>query len=483
MHSIFHLTIFLFLISGGVRCDLWEDFFEEDDRYIQSRPLEYFTNKHTNPVTAKCLVNEMASYSLSADSPDLGSANPICPQLPNGNCCGPEDVKRIKRFWRHDTRHQGYYYAAFLKMNRWILGYSRQWSAIANNILSKADSWIKEGKVRRKDQPQEIDDEDEDQPYTLTYHPYCVKAANKLIHIDLVDKHKAMIFYKDMTTRFEFMQNARRGFYCMLCDANARRYIRTRKNNPFQPTIKYSRDFCEMVYNNIFPAVYQTYRSYNPFLTNLFRMLACVTPKDPAKQGNNGGAPVIPNAEPEVIPLSLRVNLKAKVPHDFLPVPLKKLYRNPLKLNSKFWLNWCYGANPRGFWFPIRCYYLCDNFHMTHASALFDGDIDSMETIFKELERYEFAMETISQNIYEDDIMVLKNQIRRSLDALGRNYLFYRSISTEVDMAKYYHDFSIFYKGINPMTLSEGSTLEFAYKGGQIMGALVALLLGIFRAV
>lgn len=481
--------ILSFIIVPAVRAGLFDIDEEVDDPdMIEAKSYKYYLGKHTNEITAKCAVNEMTSYALEGDATDLGEMNEICPNLPSGNCCGKEDQARIKAFWKHDTRHQGYYHAAYLKMNRYVLGYTRQYAEIANQILSKADEWIRDGKIKNKKVPQDMQDDDDDQPYHLSYHPMCVESANEFIHQDFVDRIKAQIYYKELNRKMQFLQNARRGFYCMLCDANARDYLLTRRFVPLRASIKYSRDFCEMTHDWLYTSVYMLHKAYNPFLKHLFRMLACVTPRaegnnvfgrgnsTQAQNGADVGLNVNVNVDMAINALSMRLKLTTKDPIKVLPDKLRKLYENPLQLRKRFWLEACYGADPKGFWFPIQCYNFCDNFKMVKASALFDGDVDAMELVYHELEQYEFALRMQSENIFNDDIMQLKDHIERSLGALGRNYLFYRALNPEIDFSKFTNDFSIFYRGINPMAIAEGTNLQFAYTSASILKAIVTLL-------
>lgn len=482
MNNMTFFILVSFIILSGLRAGLFEVDQEVDDpNTIEAKSYKYYLGRHSNPVTAKCAVNELTSYALSGDAEDLGSANELCPNLPKGNCCGKEDIERIKLFWKHDTRHQGYYHAAYLKMNRYVLGLSRQYASIANNILYKAEEWINSGKIKNKEVPQDIQEDDDDLSYHISYHPMCVKSADQFIHMDYVDRHKAMIFYKELNRKMEFLQNARRGFYCMLCDADARRYILTRRHNPLHASLKFSREFCELTHDWMFTAVYMLYKSYNPFLKHLFRMLSCVSPKNEAKKGGlggNKGADV--DVEIKFQPLTLRLKMNTQEPEAALPEKLKKLFDNPMQLRKRGWLEPCYNADPKGFWFPLRCYNFCDNFKLVKASSLFDGDVDAMEIVYHELEQYEFALDNPSENIFDDDVLELKDHIERSLNALGRNYLFYRALNPTIDFAKYTNDFSIFYSGVNPMAISEGTPLEFAYTGVGLMRAVVAVLVGVW---
>lgn len=462
------LAIFLIIVS--MKQGLFDIDQENDDiDYIEAKSHQYYLRTHNNKITKKCAINEMVSYGLEGDAEDLSSPNEICPNLPNGNCCGKNDIEHIKAYWKADTYHQGYYHAAYLKMHRYILGFAKQYSYIAFQIMEKAKIWTLEGKLKNKKLYGSIEDEDNhgEYNYRITYHPMCVESAEKFIHMDFVDKKKAQVFYAEQNRRIQYLQNARRGFYCMLCDAKAKKYILTRRYNPLPKSIKYSRDFCQLSYNWMFTSVYMVDRAYNPFLKHLFRLLSCVKPLEKDSSQNN--VPGVVEDNESFNPLSLQLNLKTHEPYSKLPKELKKMFKNPLNLKRKGWLDNCYNSDPQGFWFPINCYYFCDNFNMIKAQSTMDGDIDANKVVYDLLQQYEFALKSPTENIFNDDVFQLKQHIELAYYKLGGNYYFYRALNPEIDFADYKTDFSIWYKGVNPFAISEGSSLEFIYSGISIL--------------
>lgn len=451
--------------------------------YIQSMGYDYFLQKSKNEITQNCAVNEMAAYGIVADATSLSEPNDICPQM-QGNCCGQEAQASIKRYWIDDDRHQSQFHTAFLRMNKYILGNIKNYESIANTIIDQSNKI----KLLGQDQPQNQQggksnsQEDNSIPYNFEYNPMCEKAAREFIQLDFRNRAKAMGFYEKLTRRAEFMQNARRGFYCMLCNSNARDYIST--NRFLLPSwLWYSKDFCGMIFGNAFTTVYQMYKSYNPFLRHLMKMLLCIKPKGSSSNGQNnnsgGQQPAKPQAGVSVNlnPLSMSVDLKIGNPLNSLTSEARSLVENPLHIDSRFGLELCYNADPTSAFFSLRCMSFCEHFNIAKANNMMDGDIERTKQVYDQLTQYEFAYITITNNIFDDDVLAMKKNIYEVVQALNHNYFFYRSLSEKINLGKYSIEFSIIFKGVNPMLIAKDTSLEFQYKKQSLLKAIFSLIL------
>lgn len=455
---------------------------DSDSKFIQSRDYEFYLQKTKNDVTKSCAVNEMAAYGLTADVTSLSDPNPICPQM-QGNCCGAKDQELINTYWTSDDRHQAGYHIAYLRMNRYILGNIKNYLAIASDIVTKSLKLGFQGKNKinaSTDKAAPV--ENDGKPYSFEYHPMCEKAAKEFINLDFVDRQKAQGFYDKLNRKAEFMQNSRRGFYCFLCNAKSKDYISTFRAI-IDSRLWYSRDFCQMIFAQAFSPVYMIYKSYNPFLKALLTMLTCIKPKTAGNsnqpqskpQDNSSNGPQI-SATVKFNPVSLSMNLKVKDPIKALPPAAKKMFENPLNVKKKGWLEICYNSDPTGVFFGLKCMGFCEAFRMTKRSKLFDGDIDAVKTVYDQLLEYEFALSSPNTNIFDDDVPDLKKSIVVEIQYLKHNYNFYRSLSPRINFSKYKTVFSLIWKGINPMALSQGTTLEFKYKWTALVSAAVSAL-------
>lgn len=458
-----------------------------DNKYIESKDYEYYLQKTKSNAAKTCATQELAAYGLRADINSQSDPNPICPGI-QGNCCGAGDQERIYKYWDADDRHQSGYHTAFLTMNRYILGNVKNYQRIASHIIATSQKLKFQGKTQPTggDQSGPTPQTDDGKPYDFEFHPKCEEAAKKFIDLDFVDREKAQNFYDSLNRRANFMQDARRGFYCTLCNAKAKEYISTFRIG-ITSRLWYSRDFCEMMYSHTFAAVYGIYKSYNPFLKYLLQMLTCVKPRGNGSSNsqNNNGQNDSNGARPQVVvnirPISVDVDLKVKNPFTDkkLPEAVRRMLDNPLHVTSKFWMEVCYNSDPTGFFFGAKCMGFCENFEMTKASPLLDGDIEAMQRVYSTLTEYEFALESPMSNIFSDDVLALKKNVNAQVAYLKGNYNFYRSLNTQINFSKYKIVFSLIFKGHNPMLLSKGTTLKFKYKAASRWTLLAALLVAL----
>lgn len=58
---------------------------------------------------------------------------------------------------------------------------------------------------------------------------YCYDAAHYILKKDFSNRQKVEQMYDHLVERKEFMENARKGFYCMVCSLEGQEAIYTRK--------------------------------------------------------------------------------------------------------------------------------------------------------------------------------------------------------------------------------------------------------------
>lgn len=485
------LTLLLFscLALSIVTADADED---ADPKYIESKSYEYYLKIGNTAVTKQCKVNEMAAYGLVADATSLSEPNPICPQM-QGNCCGKHAQELINQYWLVDDRHQSSYHATFLKINRYILGNAKEYLSIASDIIEKSKKLKLNGQDKN---PQgnggqstpSAQPTDNEKLYTFDYHPVCAKAAEEFLHLDFVDRNKAQGFYDLLNRKAEFMQNARRGFYCSLCNPKAKDYIWTFRMI-IDSRLFYNKEFCQVIYGQTFAPIYKIYKAYNPFLKSLLKMLSCIKPRGAAgapqsgagqgAQNQNEGLQTNGQVNLSFNPVAINMNFGVKNPFAQLSKEAKKLFENPLNIKSRLWMEICYNADPTGLFFSMKCMGFCENFRMTKASKLMDGDLDAINTVYEQLVMYEFALSSTFTNIFNDDVLQLKNEIVVQMQSLKHNYNFYRSLAPKMDFSKYKTVFSLFIDGYNPMALSKGTTLTFKYRAVNILRILIVAILSL----
>lgn len=382
---------------------------------------------------------------------------------------------------------------SYLKMNRYLLGLGRNFAQMASLIIERGKKLKLLGKDKLGGGTSEQGGDGQQAqtndglPFSFQYHPKCVEAAQKLIKIDFVDQNKAQQFYERLNRKAEFMQNARRGFYCMLCSAKAKKYIFTYRAI-LTSTIYYSKSFCQMIYTQTFNSIYSTYKQWNPFLKYALEMLMCVKPNEdknqPAQSQNQGQ-----NDDPkqrDILDMlkeqaeMLTFDLSQKDPIKNLSKEAKKMFENPLGLKAKGWLELCYDSDPLGTFFSLKCMGFCSEFMMTKKSSLMDGNLDSFKNVYDHIKNYEPAFQAPKNNFFKDDVLELKGEIYRNYKDLLSNYNFYRSLSNKIAFEKYDTSFfpQIFAQSVDPMAISKGTTLEFKYRSSSIFGIALLMLIG-----
>lgn len=462
---------------------------EYDTKYILSKDYDYYLQRAKSNAAKNCAVNEMAAYGLTADINSQSDPNPICPQI-QGNCCGTKDQELINTYWESDNRHQAGYMIAYLHMNKYLLGNVKNYQNIAFDIIERSTKLRFQGKAKA---PTQAGDKgsgspaEDGKPYSFDYHPMCEEAAKKFNNLDFVDRRKAQQFYDNLNKRANFMQDSRRGFYCSLCNAKAKDYISSYR---FGPTSRlwYSKDFCQMLFTQSFASVYSIYKAYNPFLKALMQMMMCIKPKNKGSGNNNNQAAGKDNQasgaqlQVKFNPVSLSVDLKVKNPlkDKKISEPMRKMFDNPLGISSKFGLEFCRDSDPTGTFFALKCMSFCEKFEMTKASTLLDGDLDALKLVYNNMLEYEFALESPNTSVFEGDVVALKRSVETEVAYLKGNYNFYRSLDSKINFSQYKIVFSLLFKGHNPMQLSQGTTLEFKYKGAAVWEALVVAVVSIF---
>jgi hypothetical protein len=438
----------------------------------------------------------MNAYGLVGDSMSLNTPNRLCPRI-KGNCCGEEDQRIIQAYWKTDERHMELYYGLVLNMFRYMMGYFPQYSNMAIEILLKYESENgidhKTKKKTASAAPKKAGPEGSTTPsegdvhldngisisnrvrkqWTLDFDKlhfrvkskrFCYDAAMKMLKQDFVDPQKAMEFFRLLSEKIEFMTNARKGFYCSLCAARNKKHIITRSfflRWIGKDTIIFAKEFCQIIYAETFTTVYHIWKSLNPFLKNLNRMLTCVEPlgtKDVDTGTGTGASGVAPGHPPK-----FAINWEASNPIKALPPNQKILFENPLNIDDSLKMEICYNSDPNAFLFMIRCQFYCRKFKMTKPDNLIDHDLDAVRRVYENLIQYEFALYSANNDIFESDVTALKKNVKALTAAMGPNRNFFRSYSPTMKFENYFTLFDTDNEAVNPMKDADDTTLRFRF--------------------
>lgn len=458
--------------------------------FIQNRDFEEYRLKASEEMIKKCMKPELAAYGLEGDAISLNEPNELCPGV-KSNCCGKKDIAQIKKYWIDDDRHMQTYQTIVLYVFKYIIGYWNQYSFIAAEVILQYQIMnnidpltLKKRKTAAGTQNQQKGDDLEKNAafpegdfksrfktffgpknFKVSNNEYCYKAALKMMKLDYVNVAKAEHFYELLNKRVMFFMNARRGFYCTLCSADSKPFIRTK--NFFTQlfgfnTILYDKQFCQLIYSWTFETNYQIYKNVNPFLEYTNKMLACVEPLTASQKQQ------MEKREGRIITYDWNSKNPIKNEHK----DVKSLFDNPLNIKSTIQMELCFGSDPEGVFFMIKCEFYCNLFELAGPDPTIDSDVDALMRVYKHLRSYEFALYSNTMSVFDVDVFKLVNDIDINYKLLGGRKNFYRTLQPNIDFSKYLGLFGIVNEGINPLKDADLSTLTFKFKNDGIMQVL-----------
>lgn len=425
---------------------------EEDDRNkINAHSYEYYLRKDREDVIKKCEFDEMKAYALTGDSPSLSNNNPICPDITD-NCCGPYDQEKIKEYWHRDRKRQEFHHKLVLNINKWILGFGKEFYKIAGKVI---EDYQRRSKGDKKSIPiigeknSKSSSEEQQSGYILA-NKWCHDAAQKVVHYDYSNREKAEAIYFDLNTKHEFMENARRGFYCVMCSVKGQEAIKTYKFFSWaaKNTIYYNQQFCEVMTNWTFRSSYDMYKSFDHYLKNVLRTMTCIKlssgEEDKGAKGN--------------------VDYKSDKP-PAMTKELEKFIDNPLNLkNHSSGMEICEVAFQSNSFFKFHaCRTYCNKFNIAKPVPMLDGDVNHLNFLYKYLKQYSVLFENRRQNLFRSDVVLLEKDIAQLYDGKDYGDYFYKTISKNIDLGTYETDFWE-YDAINPLEMADKALLTFEYE-------------------
>ena len=439
---------------------------------IENHSYEYYKNRRPEEITKTCELDEMKAYELAGDASSLSQTNEICPNLKE-QCCGTDDFERIKKFWWRDRKRQQYHHRTILLTYKWILGYAKEFRKLAAKVIEdfeKKSEGQSDGNTEVRGKSEEKGGSDV--VSNVNSNKYCYDSAQKVVNYDWGTREKSESFYADLTYRTEFIDNSRRGFYCMLCAVEGQKAIHTSwklYSWLYSKRIYYNQEFCDMIVTHTETTSYALYKSFNHYLQNLVGTLTCVTtPQAEDKNGGGKGGNVDKN--------NGNGNLLDSNPPQ-LPLSKQKILDNPLNLQDWFWLEVCDFANGSDFLRFEKCEYYCQQWNIAKAIPNFDGDVIAQKKLVDYLKIYKQVFNTPRKNLFRDDQILMDKDLEQNFNKRDKSGIFYKTTSKVVDLAIYKSDFVWSSDSINPMEMAQDCTLEFEYEGDSINTIYVLLSL------
>lgn len=442
---------------------------EDNPNKIENHSYEYYKNRRPEEITKTCELDEMKAYELAGDATSLSQTNDICPNLKE-QCCGNDDFERIKKFWWRDRKRQQYHHKTVLLTYKWILGYAKEFKKLAAKVIEdfeKKSEGVNDGGTEVRGKSEEKNGTDVIS--NVNSNKYCYDSAQKVVNYDWGTREKSESFYADLTYRTEFLDNSRRGFYCMLCAVEGQKAIHSSwklYSWLYSKRIYYNQEFCDMIVTHTETTSYALYKSFNHYLQNLVGALTCITAPSPetANNGNN-------DAKGALDGKNGNNNLMDTNP-PVLPLSKQKILENPLNLRDWFWLEVCDFANGSDFLRFEKCEFYCQQWNIAKAVPNFDGDIVAQKKLVDYLKVYKQVFNTPKKNLFRDDQIMTDKDIEQNFAKRDKSGIFYKTTSKIVDLAVYKSDFVWSSDSINPLEMAQDCLLTFEYEGDYITSVI-----------
>lgn len=114
--------------------------------------------------------------------------------------------------------------------------------------------------------------------------------ANKVTDNGLRDDAMSWAFYEELNYRVQFLENTRRGFFCVICAIKGQKAIWTTWsviNFFYSRRVYYDKEFCNDIMAHTEPLTYFLYRDYSEYMKQVITMFSCVTKPNEQKGGKD----------------------------------------------------------------------------------------------------------------------------------------------------------------------------------------------------
>jgi hypothetical protein len=263
----------------------------------------------------------------------------------------------------------------------------------------------------------------------------CKNRAVDLISMNLNAKTTVNI-YNELASSIQTMANMRKGFYCILCNARTQEKLQdfwSSTNRLNNDRIYMSKDFCEKLVEKTIQASFYNIFYVKRYLENLVPLINCKT------------------------------GSKDKIVME-IPIETQQQVKN------------CYYFRHRYFFFFCEKY--CENFHLTKASSVFDGDIGELRKFVLHLmnNRNE-AFEYPNNNILTDGVNFEEDILNFNFTEVFRDLVFFRPTTQQVVLDKFKTDV-VYYGGMDPFISIDENKFELTMiNASYIPSALVSLVM------
>ena len=335
-----------------------------------------------------CNQEMMTSYGFQGLSEPSKKMHQFCPSVTN-NCCSEDDVELSMKLWNNDSmRKIEAYYETYLYSLKYILGFAYEVDLLAEQFLDSDRST-------------------------------CKNAAKEYKTLN-INREIAKEIFKAFVESLEKMAETRRGFYCVLCDANTQSRLKDYwaiTNVFYSDRVYFNQEFCKDLVEHTIRGAY-----YEIFYLKRYAELSTVLMS--CQMGRK-------NIE----------ELEYDVP-----------YWNTQQVKN------CYYFKNKYFFFFCENY--CERFHLTKANSNFDGNIEQLQKFVK------FFTDNRDAAFYSPNDNFLMGGLGWKEDYLEENFkefnsnetnkIFFKSVTSQVQLENFETDI-LLEGGFNPLESTKGS--------------------------
>lgn len=236
--------------------------------------------------------------------------------------------------------------------------------------------------------------------------------------------------YKSFVISLEKMGDVRRGFYCILCDARTQEKLQdfwSSSNLFYKDRIYFSKEFCRKLVDNTIRASYFTVFYLKRFVENMTQLVNC-------KTGNT-------------------TNLEYDI-----PFMTKQQVKN------------CYYFKNKYFFFFCEKY--CEQFHLTKANSIFDGDIFELKKFVEHImATRNSAFYYPSNNLLMDGVGFEEDYLKYYYSEVTKDVVFFRPTTTQVMLDQFKTDV-VYYGGMDPWESCENSLYQLVLASAGLIKAI-----------
>lgn len=365
-----------------------------------NRRLE--TTGSVNP-SFTCNQEMMLSYGLSGNQKPTNTAHKYCPAI-TSNCCTVEDADNSMYLWTTDSQNRvEKFYEVYLYLLKYLLGYSQEIGLLAKD-------------------------------FSTSNNGNCKSAANDFLSMNLNPKLTSII-YGTFADSVVALGNIRKGFYCVLCDAQTQESLSafwTITSLFYNNRVYFSSAFCQTLVDKTIQSSYFAVTYIQRFVTDTAALIAC-------KTGNQNA-----------------VNFDVS------------FYRKQQIKNCFFF---------RTKYFFFFCENYCERFDLVKPSDLLDHDALALRSVFELIrDNKDRAFYNPSNNIL-GATGYAERFVTTQMPYVGNITVFFPAATThQVDLATYSTDV-VYNGGMNPWKSIEAATYPMNVAGVPALVCRAVLLL------